>query len=352
MKLFKLEESYEPHPFKWWHIPLAILLIAGTVYVICSNRNHDGGNLTWQRCEGNIFGTIYHITYQNDINLQDGIKKTLNDVDNSLSTFNPNSTISAINSNQSQSTDARLETVITKAIEISNRTKGAFDITVAPFVNVWGFGFKNSENVTQEMIDSLKTFVGINKIKISEGKLMKEDPRTMLDCNAIAKGYGVDAVCEYLQSKGVNSYMVEIGGEVRVSGANPNGRQWRIGINEPVDDSLSVNNEIQNIIETSNIAMATSGNYRNFYVKDNVKYAHTIDPLTGYPVQHSLLSSTVLAKDCMTADAYATAFMVCGIDKAKEILKADTTIKAYFIYSKLDGTNGTWHSKGLNLEKD
>ena len=351
MKSIKLEETYAPHPFKWWHIPLLILLVAGTVYVIFSNKTQTTNN-SWQRCEGSIFGTLYHITYQNESNLDEGIARTLFEVDNSLSTFNEKSVISAINMNSSQRTDPRFETVVSKAIEISNKTDGAFDITVAPFVNLWGFGFKNAANVSQQIIDSLKEFVGINNIKLKNGKLIKSDPRTMLDCNAIAKGYGVDAVSDYLESQGVNSYMVEIGGEVRVKGLNPNGVNWRIGINEPIDDSLSVNNQIQNVLEISNRSMATSGNYRNFYVKNNVKYAHTIDPKTGYPVQHSLLSATVIAKDCMTADAFATAFMVCGIEKAKRILNSDTTIKAYFIYSKPDGTNEVWHSEGLNLDQE
>ena len=351
MNLFKLKESYEAHPYKWWHIPLLLLLIIGTVYIIVTNKPKSSDDITWHQFEGQIFGTIYHITYQHNENLDVGISETLTDVDNSLSTFNRNSTISAINSNKSSKTDSRLQEVVKKAIEVSKKTDGAFDITVAPFVNLWGFGFQNSTNVTQNVIDSLKEFVGIKHIKLQDGILTKKDSRTMLDCNAIAKGYGVDAVCNFLQENGARAFMVEIGGEVRVCGTNPKGNKWRIGINEPVDDSLSVNNEIQNVIEVKDVAMATSGNYRNFYVKDNIKYAHTINPKTGYPVQHTLLSSTVLAKDCMTADAYATAFMVCGIEKAKNILQSDTTIKAYFIYSKPDGTNGVWHSEGLNLEQ-
>ena len=193
-------------------------------------------------------------------------------------------------------------------------------------------------------------FVGMDKISIEGSEIHKKDSRMMLDCNAIAKGYGVDAVSHYLDSCGVVDYMVEIGGEVRVRGASPTADRWRIGINEPVDDSLSVNTGIENILNLSNISMATSGNYRNYYVKDHKKYAHTIDPKTGYPVQHNILSSTVISSDCMTADAYATAFMVMGLERAKEILSRDTTLKAYFIYSDSNGKNQTWHSDGLLLD--
>ena len=169
----------------------------------------------------------------------------------------------------------------------------------------------------------------------------------MLDCSAIAKGFGVDEIGKFLESKGIANYMVEIGGEVRTKGYNPNGVRWRIGINKPDDDALSVNNEIEQVIELTDISVATSGNYRNFYIKDNKKYAHTIDPRTGYPVQHNILSSTVLATDCSTADAYATAFMVLGLEASQKVLEKNPEIKAYFIYS-IDSVNtGIWYSPSL-----
>ena len=169
----------------------------------------------------------------------------------------------------------------------------------------------------------------------------------MLDCSAIAKGYGVDAVGKYLESQGVTNYMVEIGGEVRVRGCNPNGMLWSIGINKPIDDSLAVSGDIQQVLRITDQAMATSGNYRNFYIKDGKKYAHTIDPRTGYPVQHNILSSTVVAKDCATADAYATSFMVLGLDGAKEVLKRHPEIRAFFVCSKDDGTTEEWMSDNM-----
>lgn len=348
MSYLKLKESYDPHPFRWWHIPLLLILIAGTAYIILTRKSDS---TAWQSNEGFVFGTSYHIKYNHGTDLSKGIDKTLTDVDNSLSTFNEKSVISAINNNTSDYLDNRLLSIVQAAQTISKNTDGAFDITVAPLVNAWGFGFKNAENIDSTQIDSLLIFVGMDKISIDGNKLVKTDSRTMLDCNAIAKGYGVDAVSEYLEQEGVTNYMVEIGGEVRVRGTNDKKSTWHIGINEPVDDSLSVSTDIENVIEVSDISMATSGNYRNFYIKDNKKYAHTIDPQTGYPVQHNILSSTVLAKDCMTADAYATAFMVCGLDKAREILSKTPDLKAYFIFSNPDGTHDVWHSPGLQLNR-
>jgi thiamine biosynthesis lipoprotein len=214
-------------------------------------------------------------------------------------------------------------------------------------VNLWGFGFDNESEVDAGKVDSIREFVGIDKINYSDGKLIKSDERVMLDCSAIAKGFGVDEIGKFLESKGIANYMVEIGGEVRTKGYNPNGVRWRIGINKPDDDALSVNNEIEQVIELTDISVATSGNYRNFYIKDNKKYAHTIDPRTGYPVQHNILSSTVLATDCSTADAYATAFMVLGLEASQKVLEKNPEVKAYFIYS-IDSVNtGIWYSPSL-----
>jgi thiamine biosynthesis lipoprotein len=226
-------------------------------------------------------------------------------------------------------------------MEISRMTDGAFDITVAPAVNAWGFGFKHAENVNQASVDSLKEITGYWKIHEQNGLITKDDPRIMLDCSAIAKGFGSDMVAGMLRSKGINDYMVEIGGEIVVSGHNPKGKDWNIGISKPVDDSLSVNNELQTVIPVTDIAMATSGNYRNFYVKDGRKYAHTIDPHTCMPVSHSLLSATVFAQDCATADALATSMMVMGLDSAQALCSRHPEIRAYLIFEGADGTIGT-----------
>ena len=307
-----------------WQIPFLLMLIIGTVVILQKQP-------PFRTNEGLVFGTIYKITYQHQEDLHNDIKAALMEVDNALSPYNKNSIISRINHNQDTLLNEHFTHVFELAQKISTETEGAFDITVAPLVNAWGFGFKHSIDIAPNVIDSIGQFVGYQKIRLSDGKITKDDPRTMLDCSAIAKGYGVDVVARTLDKKGVQHYMVDIGGEVVVKGKNSRMKTWRIGINKPVEDSLSINQELQTILEVSGVGMATSGNYRKFYYKDGKRYAHTIDPRIGHPVQHSILSATVIAKDCTTADAYATAFMVMGLEKSMEFCKAHPELDAYFI---------------------
>ena len=324
---------------------LVVLFVAG---IAVGRKNAD-----YQHDSGLVFGTSYNITYQSNDNLKPEIEKTLAEVDASLSPFNEKSVITHVNKNEAVTLDDHFITVFRLSSEIYKDTEGAFDITVAPLVNAWGFGFKNGITPDCHAIDSLMQFVGFDKVKLQDGKIIKTDDRLMLDCSAIAKGYGVDAVARLLKSKGIDNYMVEIGGEIVASGENPKGAPWRIGVTKPDDDSVSVSNEIQGIINISNRAMATSGNYRNFYYKGGKKYAHTIDPKTGCPVQHSILSATVVSDECAKADAYATAFMVMGLDKAKAVLARHKDMMAYFIYSDDKGNNKVWYSPSLkaNLEE-
>ena len=307
-----------------WQLPFLLVLIVGTVIILQKQP-------PFRTNEGLVFGTVYKITYQHNDDLHKEIKEVLMDVDNALSPYNQNSIISKINHNQDTTLNEHFTHVFNLAQQISAETDGAFDITVAPLVNAWGFGFKHSIEIAPEVIDSLRSFIGYQKIKLEDGKIMKEDERTMLDCSAIAKGYGVDRVARLLDKKGVQHYMVDIGGEVMLKGKNPRMKMWRIGINKPIEDSLSINQELQTILEVSGIGMATSGNYRKFYYKDGKRYAHTIDPRIGTPVQHNILSATVIAKDCTTADAYATAFMVMGLEKAKAFCEKHPELDAYFI---------------------
>ena len=319
---------------------LLVLIIAITIIIVRQQRatpyRHDTGF---------VFGTTYNITYQSEKSLKSGIEAELKKVDFSLSPFNKQSVISKINRNENIEADKMFTDVFTLAQEISEYTKGAFDITVAPLVNAWGFGFKNDTRPTQHAIDSLKQIVGYSKISMSpERRVIKSDPRIMLDCSAIAKGYGCDVISKFLKDNGVENYMVEIGGEIVTRGINSKRLPWKIGVTKPVDDSLNTDQELQTTLNVTNKAMATSGNYRNFYYKNGKKYAHTIDPKTGYPVQHNILSATVLADDCATADAYATAFMVMGLEKAKTVLQRHPELLAYFIYSDNNGNNAVWYS--------
>jgi FAD:protein FMN transferase len=320
---------------------LSILLLA-TIWILVRKNN-----VPYHSINGLVFGTIYNITYQYDGDLKSEIEAELKRFDGSLSPFNDTSVISRINRNEEIVTDSFFQTCFNRSMEISEETHGAFDITIAPLANAWGFGFKKGEFPDSTRIDSLLQITDYKKVKLVDGRIVKEDPRIMLSCSAVAKGYSVDVVARLLEKKGIQNYMVDIGGEIVAKGKNSHNGLWRIGINKPIDDSLSVNQEIQTILELSDAGLATSGNYRNFYYKDGKKYAHTIDPRTGYPVQHSILSATVIAEDCMTADALATAFMVMGLEEASAFANAHPAIDAYFIYSDENGKFQTFFTDGM-----
>lgn len=325
-----------------WQVPFLFLLIIGTVIIIRQQRSTP-----YQHDEGFVFGTLYHITYQSDVNYQKEIEAELKKVDNSLSPFNKTSIISRINRNEDVKVNEMFQEVFLLAENISKETNGAFDITVAPLVNTWGFGFKQGTTPTQQAIDSLKALIGYQKIALVNGHVKKQNPNIMLDCSAIAKGYGSDVVARFLKQKGIDNFMVEIGGEVVTHGNSEKRVPWRIGVNKPTDDSLNTSNELQTVLNVTDKAMATSGNYRNFYYKNGKKYAHTIDPKTGYPVQHNILSATVIAENCATADAYATSFMVMGMEGAQKILNKHPELLAYLIYSDAKGKNQVWYSPSM-----
>ncbi len=310
-----------------WQLPLLTLLVVGTILIIRQQRN-----MPYQHDTGFIFGTVYNVTYQSDRHLKAEIEAALKQVDDEFSMFNDSSTVSRFNRGEQPRQSKMYQEVLKLAQTVSRETDGAFDITVAPLVNAWGFGFKHEQMPTDRQVDSL--------LKI----------RSQYDFSAIAKGYGSDVVARLLRRHDVQNFMVEIGGEVVVQGLSAKQQPWRIGVTKPADDSLSVGGELQTVLNITDVAMATSGNYRNFYYKEGVKYAHTIDPKTGYPVQHSLLSATVLARDCAVADAYATAFMVLGVEKAKAVLERHPELMAYFIYAQPDSTNAVWFSPALKAK--
>lgn len=317
-----------------------VAVLAGVLLFFGTKKNNP---IPYQKNSGLAFGTSYNITYQSEENFEEDIKKVLNDVDMSLSPFNKESIITAVNNNNDVTVDDYFSEVFTLAKTVSANTNGAFDITVAPLVNIWGFGFKAGKWPTPEDIDSIRTFVGFEKVSLQNEKVTKKDPRTMLDCSAIAKGFAVDKVAEMLASKDVKNFLVEIGGEIVARGHNPHNKVWSIGVVKPHDDSLSVNSEMQTILNLSNIAMATSGDYRNYYIKDGHKYAHTINPKSGYPAEQNILSATVMAPTCAEADAYATAFMTMGMKATRAFLNTEEGkhLKVYLIYTE-GGKNKVW----------
>ena len=334
-----------------FQIPFLLILIFGSIWIIRSQQN-----TVFQQNQGFVFGTIYHITYQSDEDLQTGIEAELKKVDNEFSMFNKQSTVSKINRGDKPELSDMFCELWNLSSRINKDTNGAFDVTVAPLVNAWGFGFKSGQMPDKAQVDSLKQYIGMDKLKLVNvgGKryIEKANKNIMVDFSAIAKGFGSDVVARYLESKGIQNFMIEIGGEVVTKGMSPKRLPWKIGVTKPSNDKAQANNEIQTILNVTDKAMATSGNYRNFYYKNGKKYAHTIDPKSGYPVQHSLLSSTVLAKTCAEADAYATSFMVMGIDKAEKIIDRHNDLMGYLIYDD-NGKNKVWYSKNIkkNVEE-
>ncbi len=313
-----------------------------------SCRNADPG---FSNFNGFAQGTTYSVVFENSqrINLTDlrtEVEKILRDFDMSLSLYQDSSVLSRINRNESVRPDSYFIEALSFSKKISAITGGAFDLTVGPLVKAWGFGPDASRNFTESMRDSLLSLVGMDKVEIRDGILFKSDPRINLDFNAIAQGYSVDVICRYFDSVGMKRYLVEIGGEVRVRG-DKRGVLWRIGIDRPVDNNMSPGEDLQAIISLKDRALATSGNYRKFYVENGIKYSHTIDPKTGYPARNQLLSATILAGDCATADAVATACMVMGKEKAVDFLNLHNEFDAYLIYSDDQGSFRTWATKNL-----
>lgn len=306
---------------------------------------------TYQKMEGLAFGTSFHITmYMFDNQVTEvAIDSLIHDFNSSLSTYIPNSDISKINRGDTTvEVDDNFREVFEKSSVIYKETQGAFDPTIGTLVNAWGFGpGKRLNKMEPFTVDSLLAYVGFDKLELKDGKLIKMHPETYLDFNAIAKGFAVDVIGRYLESKGVLNYLVEIGGEIRARGLSPKGGPWRIGIEEPNFDG---SRSFQTIINLKNESIATSGSYRKFKI-DSIsgkKYAHTIDTKTGYPSKSNLLSASVIAKsDCADVDAYATAFMAMGFEETKIFLSAHHDLKAILIYTGKEGELITYTTENL-----
>ncbi|HKH61315.1 MAG TPA: FAD:protein FMN transferase [Flavitalea sp.] len=291
---------------------------------------------------GTAQGTTYHITYISAANIdyKTELDSILKKIDSSLSTYLPVSIISRINNNDSNVVvDKYFTDVFEEALRISAKTAGLFDVTVAPLVNTYGFGFTKKGLIDSSSIDSLLQFVGYEMVKIENGKVIKAKPQVMLDFNAIAQGYTVDVLATFLETKKIENYLVELGGEVKAKGKKNKNEFWKIGIDKP-NENPGEGRLLQAVVDLRDKALATSGNYRKFYVENGKKYAHIIDPRTGYPVKHNLLSATVIADNCMTADAYATAFMVMGLERSRQFLSThqEIQLEVYFIFEE----NGKW----------
>ena len=326
------------------YIPL--LLAISVIAVSCANR--DKGE--YYTIQGFTQGTTYRITYQHptEYDLKGRIDSLLREFDLSLSSYEPVSIISRINRNETGvTTDTLFRTVFREAKRVNRITHGAFDITLGPVIDAWGFGPGDKADVDSALIDSLLQYVGMEKVHLTEMEVEKAHPEVNLNVNAIAQGYAVDVVSQFFEETGSENYMVEIGGEIRTRGKNSKGSFWRIGVDRPAYGNMIPGEQLQVIISMQNRSLATSGNYRKYYEKDGIRVTHSIDPSTGYPKESRLLSATVLDENCMTADAYATACMVMGLDKAKIFLNGLKNTDAFFVYGDESGAYKVWYTDGI-----
>jgi len=323
-----------------------ICLIFSVLLLSCNRSDFAPGRIT-----GFAQGTTYSVVFDSTdgpavTEVRLNVEKILHGIDMSLSVYIDSSVISRINRNETDVPDEYFTEVFNRSKEISELSEGAFDITVMPLVKAWGFGPDEHRNFDRNRLDSLMSLVGFEKVELRDGRLIKSDPRITLDVNAIAQGYTVDVICRSFDSAGIKNYLVEVGGELRVRGSK-GGVPWTIGIDKPVDDNMIPGADLQATIKLADKALATSGNYRKFYVEDGVKYSHTIDPKTGYPARNRLLSATIIASDCTTADGIATACMVMGVERSISFISSNKDIEAYFVYSDDNGKYLSWMSEGL-----
>ncbi len=325
-----------------------ISLLSFILLIIVSCSNHTKSykiNLA-----GEAQGTYYAITYfdAQNRNFQAEIDSLLKAFDQSVSLWVAESIISRVNNGD---TTVVLDDAFRYNFELSKKmaslTDGYFDFTVSPLVEAWGFSFKGKISMTEKRVDSIKTLVNWKNVALKDGKVIKSDPGIRFDFNAIAQGHSVDLVSEFLESKNIDSYLVDIGGEIYAKGSKPDGVKWRVGIEKPALNSNDARS-IQQVIEIKDKGLATSGSYRKYYEENGKRYSHAIDPKTGYPVTHNLLSVTVIAPSTAEADALATAFLVMGLEKSKKLLETLPEIEAYFIsWGEKDEFVMDW-TKGFN----
>lgn len=330
--------------------PLRLLAIITPLLILCffSCSKKNANDLSRYTFDGIIQGSYYHIVvYTNDTNnLKKGFDSIFSAIDKSVSLWDSNSTISKVNRNENCTLDKIFIDNFNASQNMSKLTDGCFDITVGKLVKEYGFTTQKRDKLSDKQIDSLLAFVGYNNIRIEGKKIIKKYPQTQIDFNAIAQGYTTDCISNYLINKGIKSFIVDVGGEVYSKGLKPNNEKWNVAIEKPSENATS-EREYNCFIALKDKSIVTSGSYRKFYVENGVKYSHTIDPKTGRPVKHSLLSVSVIANTSTIADGLATSFMVMGLDKAKTFLSIHKEYDAYFIYCDKDGKMKTYCTKGF-----
>ena len=336
---------------------ITLLLLPILFVSICCTSNTP----SYQTIDGFAQGGTFHLVYQTsatagEYNIPDSVALYFKQIDKSLSGYDTTSLVSRINRGENPQLDQIFIECFNISKEVYENTDGAFDISAAPFFDLWGFGFGNKEEVSQQKIDSIMAFTGMDKLAIEldpttgASYLHKKDSRMKVNFNAIAQGYTCDYICSRLEQMGIENYLLEVGGEIFCKGNNAKGKPWSIGIDKPVDGNFTPGQSIEAILEVSGKGLVTSGNYRKFYIVDGEKFSHTIDPRTGYPVKHNLLSATVMAPTAAKADAYATYLMVIGLEKGKEFIGQCEDMDALMVYGE-DENLKIFATEGIKQKK-
>ncbi|MDO4691802.1 MAG: FAD:protein FMN transferase [Porphyromonadaceae bacterium] len=327
-------------------LALALLVVGVKYYLDHRSASRED---KYSVLKGEVFHTFYQIKYDQQADYSALVDSTFRLFSQSLNPFDSTSLIAAINRNQSFQTDSMLRHVWQASRAISKASEGSYDVTCSPLINAWGFGFDSSLPITDQIIDSLKQFVGYQGVRLSGDSLIKSDPRMIFDFSSISKGYCADLLAQVLKGQGVKNYMVELGGEIAFRGLNPNGKPWRVGINKPIEDAMGMMQDLQLIVELDRPegGLATSGNYRNFRILNGKKVAHTINPHTGYPIQTDVLSATIIAPSCMMADGLATACMTMSSAQIPEFIAQFPDVDYLLILSGQDENFRTIMSDGF-----
>lgn len=319
------------------------------VFVLSACTVRPKGQLI--RYQGEAQGTTYQITTvvdDSEVSFEREIDSIFKAVDRSMNPWYRSSLITRVNEGDtSVRVDDLFIDVFESARTIHKATEGRFDITVGALVNAYGFGPSGPLRIDSARVDSLMRFVGMDKVRIEDRRVITDPKGIVFDFNAIAQGYTVDLLAEFLELKGVADYLVEVGGELRAKGVNLEGRVWRVGIDKPTKERGE--DPFQAIVALPGKSLATSGNYRKFRVDEETgqKYVHTINPITGYTVQQNLLSATVIASEAMVADGYATAFMVLGLEESIKMVESDPELDGMFVYSNSKGEWEVYQSPGF-----
>lgn len=330
---------------KTFNLLFLVFLFVATILIV--RRHYDSETPRYHVLTG-YNHTYYKISYEHTQPLDSAIKAAFKAYYHALNPFDSTSVTSMVNRNKDLVVDSVFARAFGIAMQVAEETGGMFDITCAPYINLWGFGFEKPDAVSQSAIDSIRQFTGYEKIRLAGDSIVKDDPRVMVNLAGLGDGYICDMVSDILDRAGVGNYLIDIGGEMKAKGCNEQGKTWRIGINKPVSDSTQVNNEIELVLQIGEgKGIATSGDYRNFHVVDGKKYGHTINPKTGYPACQDILSATVVADRCAVADAYATAFMAMGREQAKKLKEQHPEIEYLFIYADSLGGYAKEFSPGM-----